>query len=108
MGLYVYTYPDLTCVYLTFIWTCVLVIVITVLCSLFLSICLFVLVNCLLNAFAVLGGVIPYFDVTGHPVPVSSLGFKCPDCFICNWSYIVYPSKMKGPFRDNCLRYYYL
>ena len=28
------------------------------------------------------GGVLPYFEVTGHPVPVSSLGFKCPDCFI--------------------------
>ena len=25
------------------------------------------------------GGVLPYFEVTGHPVPVSSLGFKCPD-----------------------------
>ena len=48
------------------------------------------------------GGVLPYFEVTGHPVPVSSLGFKCPDCFIWNCSYIVYPAKMKGPFRDNC------
>ena len=28
------------------------------------------------------GGVLPYFEMTGHPVPVSSLGFKCPDCFI--------------------------
>ena len=37
-----------------------------------------------------------------------SLGFKCPDCFIWNCSYILYPSKMKGPFRDNCLRYFYL
>ena len=54
------------------------------------------------------GGVLPYFEVTGHPVPVPSQGFKCPDCFICNCSYIVYPSKMKGPFRDNCLIYYYL
>ena len=27
--------------------------------------------------------------MTGHPVPVSSLGFKCPDCFIWNCSYIV-------------------
>ena len=54
------------------------------------------------------GGVLPYFEVTGHPVPVSSLKFKCPDCFIRNYSYIVYPSKMKGPFRDNCLRYFYL
>ena len=53
-----------------------------------------------------LGGVLPYFEVTGHPVPVSSLGFKCPDCFIWNCSYIVYPSKMKGSFRDNCLRHY--
>ena len=53
-------------------------------------------------------GVLPYFEVTGHPVPVSSLGFKCPDCFIWNCSYTVYPSKMKGPFRDNCLRYFYL
>ena len=55
-----------------------------------------------------LGGVLPYFEVTGHPVPVSSLGFKCPDCFIWNCSYIVYPSNMKGPSRDNCLRYFYL
>ena len=54
------------------------------------------------------GGILPYFEVTGHPVPVSSLGFKCPDCFIWNCSYIVYPSKMKGPFGDNCLRNYYL
>ena len=38
----------------------------------------------------------------------SSLGFKCPDCFIWNCSYIIYPSKLKGPFRDNCLGYYYL
>ena len=53
-------------------------------------------------------GVFPYFEVTGHPVLVSSLGFKCPDCFLSNYSYIGYPSKMKGPFRDNCLRYYYL
>ena len=52
-------------------------------------------------------GVLPYFEVTGHPVPVSSLGFKCPDCFIWNCRYIVYPSKMKGPFRDNCLMYFY-
>ena len=28
------------------------------------------------------GGVLPYFKVTGHPVPLSSIGFKCPDCFI--------------------------
>ena len=54
------------------------------------------------------GGVLPYFEVTGHPVPVSSLGFKCPDCFIWNFNYIVYPSKMKCPFRDNSLRYFYL
>ena len=47
-------------------------------------------------------------EVMGNPVPVSALGFKCPDCFIRNCVYIVYPSKMKGPFRDNCLRYYYL
>ena len=52
------------------------------------------------------GGVLPYLEVTGHPVSVSSLGFKCPDCFIWNCNYIVYPSKMKGPFRDNCLRYF--
>ena len=37
----------------------------------------------------VLGGVLPYFEVAGHPVPVSSLGFKCPDCFIWNCSYII-------------------
>ena len=54
------------------------------------------------------GGVFPYFEVTGHPVPVSSLGFKCPDCFIWNCNYIVYPSEMKGPFRGNCLGYFYL
>ena len=54
------------------------------------------------------GGVLPYFEVTGHPVPVSSLGCKCPDCFIWNCSYIVYPSMIKGPFRDNMLRYVYL
>ena len=40
------------------------------------------------------GGVLPYFEVTGHPVPAFSLGFKCPDCFIWNCSNIVYPSKM--------------
>ena len=34
------------------------------------------------------GGVLPYFEVTGHPVSVSSLGFKCPDCLIWNCSYI--------------------
>ena len=38
----------------------------------------------------------------------SILGFKCPDCFIWNCGYIVYPSMMIGPFRDNCLRYYYI
>ena len=32
------------------------------------------------------GGVLSYFEVTGHPVTVSSLGFKCPDCFIWNCS----------------------
>ena len=53
------------------------------------------------------GGVLPYFEVTGHPVAFSSLGFKCSDC-IWNCSYIVYPAHMKMPFRDNCLRYYYL
>ena len=53
-------------------------------------------------------GVLPYFQVTGHPVPISSLGFQCPDCFIWNCSYIVYPSKMKGQFWDSCLRYFYL
>ena len=52
------------------------------------------------------GGVLPYFEVPGHPVPVSSLGFKCPHYFIWRRSYIVYPSKM--PFRDNCIRYFYL
>ena len=29
-----------------------------------------------------LGVVLPCFEETGHPVPVSSLGFKCPDGFI--------------------------
>ena len=50
---------------------------------------------CLLTPPCLFGGVPPYFDVTGHPVPVSSLGFKCPDCFIWNCRYIVYPTKMK-------------
>ena len=63
---------------------------------------------CLPTPPCLIGGVLPYFEVTGHPVPVSSPGFKCLDCFIWNCSYIVYPSKMKGPFRDNCLMYYYL
>ena len=35
-----------------------------------------------------LGGVLPYFEVMVHPVPVSSLRFKCPDRFIWNCSYI--------------------
>ena len=39
-----------------FIWTCVVVTVIIVACSLFLSMCLFLLVNCLLNAFAIMCG----------------------------------------------------
>ena len=63
---------------------------------------------CLPTPPCLLGGVLPYFEVTWHPVLGSSLGFKCLDCFIWNCSYIVYPSMMKGPFRDNCLRYYYL
>ena len=63
---------------------------------------------CLPTPPCLFGGVLSYLEVTRHPVPVSSLGFKCPDCLIWNCSYIVYPSKMKGPFRDNCLRYYYL
>ena len=46
------THTNLICVYLTFIWTCVVVSVIIVVCILFLSMCLFV-VNCLLNAFAI-------------------------------------------------------
>ena len=54
------------------------------------------------------GGGLSYFEVMGHPVPVSSLGFKCSDCFIWNCSYIVYSSIMKGPFRDNCIRYFYI
>ena len=36
--------------------TCVVVSVIIVACSVFLSMCLFVLVNCLLNAFAIMCG----------------------------------------------------
>ena len=56
VGLYVYTYANLTCVYLTFIWTCVVVSVIIVACSWFLFMCLFVLVNSLLNAFAIMCG----------------------------------------------------
>ena len=50
------------------------------------------------------GGVLPYLEGTGYPVSVSSLGFKCPDCFIWNCSYIVYHRKMKKTFRDNCLK----
>ena len=53
MGLYVYTYVNITCVYLTFIWTFVVVSVIIVACSLLLYMGLFVLVNCMLNAFAI-------------------------------------------------------
>ena len=56
MGLYVYTYADLTCVYLMFIWICVVVSVIIIVCSLFLYMCVFVLVNCLLNVFAICVG----------------------------------------------------
>ena len=57
VGLHVYTYANLTCVYLKFIWTCVVVIVIIVDClCLFLSMCLFVLVNFMLNAFAICVG----------------------------------------------------
>ena len=37
---------------------------------------------CLPTPPCLFGGVLPYFEVTGHPVPISSLGFKCPDCFI--------------------------
>ena len=72
---------------------------------------IFVCCCCLPTPPCLFGGVLPYFEVTGHPVPVSSLRFKCPDCFIWNcyiYSYIVCPSKMIGLFRDNCLRYYYL
>ena len=53
-------------------------------------------------------GVSFHTELMGHPVPVSSLGFKCPDGFIWDCSYILYPFKMKGPFKDNCPRYYYL
>ena len=42
------------------------------------------------------GGVLPYFEVTGDPVPVSSLGFKCPYCFIWNCSYIIYERAIQG------------
>ena len=68
----------------------------------------FMFACCLPTPPCLFGGVFPNLEVMGHPVPVSSLGFKCPDCFIWNCSYIVYPSKMKGTFRDSCLRYYYL
>ena len=37
---------------------------------------------CLPTPPCLLGDVFPYFEVTGHPVPVSSLGFKCQDCFL--------------------------
>ena len=50
-----------------------------------------------------------------HPVAVSDF-MICRDSYACTkmlWMcvlYIVYPtqSQMKGPLRDNCLRYYYL
>ena len=48
------TYAVLSCVYLTFIWTCVVVSVIIVACSLFLSMCLFM--YGLLNVFAIMCG----------------------------------------------------
>ena len=64
MGLYVYTYADLTCVYLTFIWICVVVSVIIVACSVFLF------VYCLLNAFAICVG-----EVTVLSVRV--IGMRC-------------------------------
>ena len=51
-----YTYSDLTCVFLMFIWTFIVVSFIIDACSLFLSMGLFVLVNCLLNAFAICVG----------------------------------------------------
>ena len=57
MGLY------LTCVYITFILICVVVSVIIVACSLFLSMCLFLLVNCLLNAFAICMGEVTVLSV---------------------------------------------
>ena len=64
MGLYVYTYADLTCVYLTFIWIFVVVSVIIVAClCLFLSMCLFVLVNCLLNALTICVGEVTVLSV---------------------------------------------
>ena len=47
---------------------------------------------CLPRPPCLFGGVLPYIEVTGHPVSVSSIGLKCPDCFIWNCSYIVYPS----------------
>ena len=49
---------------------------------------------CLPTAPCLFGGVLPYFKVTGHPVPVSALGFKCPGCFMWNGSYIVHLSKV--------------
>ena len=63
MGLYVYTYADLTCVYVTLIWTCIVVSVIIVACSLFLSMWLFVWVNCLLNVFVICVGEVTVLSV---------------------------------------------
>ena len=42
---------------------------------------------CLPTPSCLLGCILPYFEAAGHPVSVSSLGFKCPDCFIWNCSY---------------------
>ena len=47
-------------------------------------------------------------EMMGNPVPIFSLGFKCPDCFIWNCRYFFYPSNIKGSFKDNCLRYFAL
>ena len=42
------------------------------------------------------GGVLPYFEVTGHPVPLSSLGFKRLDYFTLNYSYVVLERAIQG------------
>ena len=72
------------------------------------SYCIVCCCCCLPTPLCLFVGVLPYLEETGHPVPVSSLGFKCPDVFIWNCSSIVYYLKMIGPSKDNCLRDYYI
>ena len=58
-----------------------------------------VFVNCLVKQFGIYLGVVAMLLLNVMEV-LSVGGWNC--------SYIVYPSKMTGPFMDNCLRYFYL